>query len=84
MIKATVTSKGQITVPKAVRDALGLEKSAVVEFEVKNGEAVLRPAGKGFMSRFASVPASAQPEDWERGREKTREQVGREASEELK
>ena len=83
MIRATVTSKGQITLPKTVRDALGLQKSAVVVFEVREGEAILRPAGRGFMSRFASVPPSARPEDWGQVREKTQEQIGREAAEEL-
>ena len=39
---ATVTSKGQITLPKAVRDALGLQPGAEVEFRVKGGEAILR------------------------------------------
>jgi len=30
---AKVTSKGQITIPKAVREELGLEEGAVVRFE---------------------------------------------------
>lgn len=32
MATATVTSKGQITIPKEVRDALGLESGDRVEF----------------------------------------------------
>jgi AbrB family looped-hinge helix DNA binding protein len=32
MAEATVTSKGQITIPKPVRDALGLETGDRVEF----------------------------------------------------
>jgi antitoxin PrlF len=39
---ATVTSKGQITLPKAVRDALGLQPGAEVEFQIEGGQAVLR------------------------------------------
>jgi len=31
----TVTSKGQITLPRTVRDALGLKAGSKVEFEVK-------------------------------------------------
>ena len=38
----TVTSKGQITLPKAVRDALGLRPGTEVEFDVSDGRAVLR------------------------------------------
>ncbi|MBI3978324.1 MAG: AbrB/MazE/SpoVT family DNA-binding domain-containing protein [Chloroflexi bacterium] len=39
---ATVTSKGQITIPKEVRDALGLVPGSQVEFEIESGRAVLR------------------------------------------
>lgn len=83
MIKAIVTSKGQIPLPKMVREALGLEKSKVVVFEIRHGEVVMRPLGRGFMARFASIPPASRPEDWDRVREKTREQVAREAAEEL-
>lgn len=37
-----VTSKGQVTIPKATRDALGLVPGSEVEFIVQGGEAVLR------------------------------------------
>jgi len=39
---ATVTSKGQITLPKQVRDALGIEPGSQVEFEVQGRVAVMR------------------------------------------
>ena len=39
---ATVTSKGQITLPKAVREALGLTPGSKVEFVVEPGRAILR------------------------------------------
>lgn len=40
---ATVTSKRQVTLPKKVADALGLEPGVQVDFEVKtNGEVVMR------------------------------------------
>lgn len=39
---ATVTSKGQITLPKEVREALGLSRGSEVEFELEPGRAVLR------------------------------------------
>jgi AbrB family looped-hinge helix DNA binding protein len=42
MASATMTSKGQITVPKEVRDALHLEPGAKIDFRVVNGEAVMR------------------------------------------
>ena len=40
----TVTSKGQVTVPKKVRDYLGLKAGSAVTFEqLSSGEIVLRP-----------------------------------------
>lgn len=39
---ATVTSKGQVTLPKKVRDALGIGPGAEVEFDLEEGRAVMR------------------------------------------
>jgi AbrB family looped-hinge helix DNA binding protein len=39
-----LTVKGQVTIPKDVRDALGLKAGEPVEFEMREGEAVIRRA----------------------------------------
>lgn len=39
---SAVTQKGQVTIPKAIRSALGLRPGVRVEFELRGGEAVLR------------------------------------------
>ena len=42
----TVTRKGQVTIPKPVRDRLGIDAGSKVEFEVaEDGRAFLRRAG---------------------------------------
>jgi antitoxin PrlF len=39
----TVTSKGQVTIPKKVRDLLGIERGSEVDFELTpGGDVVLR------------------------------------------
>jgi len=38
----TVTSKGQVTLPKRVRDALGIEPGTEVDFDVEEGRVVMR------------------------------------------
>ena len=44
---STVSAKGQITVPKAVRDRLGLRPGTRVEFEMTPRGALLRKGQKG-------------------------------------
>lgn len=41
-MRSTLSSKGQITVPAAVRRALGLQAGTAVEFELRPGGALLR------------------------------------------
>ena len=45
MASATVTSKGQITIPALVREDLGLKAGTRVEFvKIANGQYAIRPA----------------------------------------
>ncbi len=54
---STVTVKGQVTIPKAVRDRLGVQPGDRVEFHVEAGQrAVLtRAVDSSFESRFAKL-----------------------------
>lgn len=58
-----LTVKGQVTIPKRVRDHLGIKPGSAVEFEVDaKGEVVLRKAGRNSRrsrSRFAAIRGSA-------------------------
>ena len=58
-----VTVKGQVTIPKRVREHLGIRPGSGVEFEVgAKGEVLLRKAGRGAgrpRSRFAAVRGAA-------------------------
>jgi AbrB family looped-hinge helix DNA binding protein len=44
--RARVTSKGQVTIPKAVRKALGIREGDSLLFEVEDGEVRVRVARK--------------------------------------
>lgn len=52
MATATITSKGQITIPKAIRDRI---PGRVVEFFVRDGEILLRPveSAAGALAEYA-------------------------------
>jgi antitoxin PrlF len=57
-----ITVKGQVTIPKRVRDHLGIRPGSQVEFEVgTKGEVLLRKAGRLSRprSRFAAVRGTA-------------------------
>ena len=58
-----VTSKGQVTIPKAVRDRLNLKPGSAVDFELgDDGRVVLVKAGKknaAPRSRFDRIVGSA-------------------------
>jgi antitoxin PrlF len=60
---ATVTTKGQITIPKAVREALGVKPGSKVEFEaLEDGHiAIVKqgPKPKGRFDRFRGVATTA-------------------------
>jgi antitoxin PrlF len=43
-MKATVSEKGQVTIPKAVRAKLGIRPGTVIEFEADRGRLVGRKA----------------------------------------
>jgi antitoxin PrlF len=62
-----ITTKGQVTIPQAIRDQLGLLPNTEVTFEVVDGEARLRKAtrkdkrlsrGDGVLARLRGVRPS--------------------------
>ena len=74
-VRARVSSKGQLVLPKAVRDAYGLTAGSEVELESAGDAILLRPAGRkarrtysiedvaGFL-KYDGPPVT--PEDMER------------------
>jgi AbrB family looped-hinge helix DNA binding protein len=62
-----LTSKGQVTIPQAIRDKAGLQPHSEVEFEVRaNGDVVIRrasvsglPSKSPFRQAFEQVRGSA-------------------------
>jgi len=63
---STISAKGQITVPKAVRDELGLRPGTRVEFELTALGALLRkghPAGVRAVDRVMGIVKREAPTD---------------------
>ncbi|MBF0336856.1 MAG: AbrB/MazE/SpoVT family DNA-binding domain-containing protein [Nitrospirae bacterium] len=67
-IPVKITSKGQVTIPKEIRDIL---KTDVVEFELKDGNVVVKPVESvsGVLSEYSEgyTPFDvARDETWEK------------------
>jgi antitoxin PrlF len=72
-VAAQLSSKGQLTVPKVVRDALGLAEGDQVVFRVEGKRAVLaRTPNLLDLASSVSVPAQKRGTRWSDVRRQTR------------
>lgn len=72
-VAARLTSKGQITIPKAVREALGLRDGDEVVFRVEGMRAVLaRTSDLIELAGSVPVPAAKRGASWDEVRRQTR------------
>jgi antitoxin PrlF len=70
---ARITSKGQVTIPKSVRDALGLREGDELLFRVERSRAVIAKT-PDFLDLAGSVPVPAEKRGtpWDEVRRRTR------------
>jgi antitoxin PrlF len=70
---AKVTSKGQVTVPKSVRDALGIKEGDEVLFRVEGNRAILaRTPDFLDLAGSVAVPAAKRNVSWDEVLRRTR------------
>jgi hypothetical protein len=55
MAKSTITSKGQTTVPREIREQLGVGPGDVLSWESCAGSVQVTVAGRAFLGRRGSV-----------------------------
>jgi AbrB family looped-hinge helix DNA binding protein len=66
----TITQKGQVTIPTAVREFLQLEKRDAVTFEITGESVVLkRPEQLSLHAVFGAVTPRNRPEDFQKMRD---------------
>lgn len=66
MPRARMTTKGQITIPKEVREQLGIEAGDVLDFQLHGDRVEMRPIRRHKLAEFRGafrVPAAASFEE---------------------
>lgn len=73
MVGNKVTAKGQTTIPKEIRDVLGLHPGDRVLFVRKGPDVVIQPLVSTLHELRGSVPPRRRPEDFDRVRREMKE-----------
>lgn len=72
---SVMTRKGQVTIPKAIRDRLGMKEGEKVLFVMRGEEVVLKVVKGTILDLRGSVQPSARPEDFENIRQSVKQTV---------
>lgn len=78
---AVLTSKGQMTIPKEVRNALNLKPSEKVVIVLEGDHAVIKPLRGNILDIGGSIkiPAEEKPIDFRKVREEVRKKIAKQA-----
>ncbi len=80
MPTSTLTKKGQITIPKAIRDELGLKVNDRVHFVKKGDDILIKPIKGNILDLKGAVKSKNLGEDFEQVRKETRKIVAKKAA----
>ena len=75
MSASSLTRKGQVTIPKRIRDHLGVRQGDKVFFLVRDDDVVLKALRGNILELKGSIKPSATPEDFEAIRRKVKKAV---------
>ena len=79
MLDSVITRKGQVTIPKPIRDQLGLEEGEKVMFISRGDEVLLKVLRGTVLDLKGSITPSARPEEFSHIRQTVKKRVGRKA-----
>lgn len=80
---ATISTKGQVTIPAEIRRTLGLKPGDKVAFTLNQGEVKLEPSPSALRAGFGAVKPRRKPEDFKELRVEVQKWVAQNAEEEL-
>lgn len=76
-----ITQKGQVTIPKHIRDYLGVKTKNYIEFGIEKGKVFISPATP-LEKNFGKVKPKQRPEDFSKARIHFEKEVAKKANEE--
>ena len=77
MLESTMTRKGQVTIPKAIRDRLGVKEGEKILFVMRDEEVFLKVVKGTILDLKGSVQPSTQPDDFEKIRQSVKQAVAK-------
>jgi AbrB family looped-hinge helix DNA binding protein len=77
-LQSRMTQKGQVTIPAAIREEMGLKPGDVVQFEEHDGHWVVIPRRSRLADVYGAVTPRSRPENWRALREEVEEAIARE------
>ncbi len=82
-LSSKITSKGQVTVPKKIRNDLNVSAGDVIQFVKKGDDVVIKPI-KTLLDLKGIIKTDRKLDDWETARKKAVEYVTKSVMERLK
>lgn len=79
MLTSRVTSKGQMTIPKMIRDYLGINAGDRLTFIIRDGEVIFYPVKGTLLDLRGSITPKKRPEDLDIIRDIVKEEIARKA-----
>lgn len=76
-MESIMTRKGQVTIPKEIRDRLGVKEGEKVLFVVRGDEIILKVVKGTILDLRGSVRPAMRPEDFDKVRQSVKQTVAR-------
>ena len=77
MLTSRVSSKGQMTIPKTIRDYLEISAGDRLTFIIRDGEVIFYPVKGTLLDLRGSITPKKHPEDLDAIRDMVKEEIAR-------
>ena len=81
--KSVLTKKSQVTLPKQIRDFLGIKAGERISFVIEDNTVKIVPIKSKLEENFGKVKPIQKPEDFKQIRESVEQKISKEAASEI-